>query len=349
MTIQQIVEPDRIEPELLKLWEQLSKDKIRACLFNLIVVNRLSSRTDYIRKIVQTVSGKYPCRVLFITLDDQEKTPSLKTAVSVIGDQQVVCDYIDIKVSGSDIGKVSLLILPHLIPDLPVSLLWTEDPTENHSLFEPLVNLSHRVIFDSESASNLLSFAKTVLKLHEREIDTADLNWARTGGWRDLLASVFTSSQKLEKIQNIRLAYNEQKTDWFCHLKIQSMYLIGWLSSRLKWKFQQMKEPLHFLFENKTAEMQSAQWSKLSPGALISIDLATSDGFLYQCSRDKDAFHSVSIQISSEKECQIPYQYHLEKAATGRSLIKEITNRGTSPHYLETLQQILLIDKDIIC
>src|SRR3990167_10302416 len=102
MTVQQIVEPAMIEAQLMKIWEELSKEKTRACLFNLIVVNRLSERTDYIRNIVQKVSEKYPCRVLFITLDPTSTTSYLKTAVSVVGSGTIACDYIDIGVAGPD-------------------------------------------------------------------------------------------------------------------------------------------------------------------------------------------------------------------------------------------------------
>ena len=85
MTIQQIVSPERIETELLKIWEDLSKEnKMRASLFNLVVFNRLSSRTDYIRNIVQKVVEKFPCRTLFISQDTDTKQNYLKTAISVL-------------------------------------------------------------------------------------------------------------------------------------------------------------------------------------------------------------------------------------------------------------------------
>ena len=74
MTIQQIVAPELIESELIKIWEALAKEnKMRASLFNLIVFNRLSPRTDYIRSIVQKVDEKFPCRTLFVSEDPEAK------------------------------------------------------------------------------------------------------------------------------------------------------------------------------------------------------------------------------------------------------------------------------------
>jgi len=348
MTLQQIVDPERIEPELLQIWEKLAKEKMRACLFNLIVFNRLSARTDYIRDIVQKVSNKYPCRVLFISSDPEAHQPYLKTAVSVVGNEAIACDYIDIGVSGPEMEQVPFVILPHIIPDLPISLLWTEDPSQPHPLFAPLSKLATRIIFDSESADSLLSFSEKVLKLRtETGIDTADLNWARTEGWRDLLSNL--SGRGVDQITDIRITYNARKTEFFCHLKVQSLYLLAWMSSRLHWKVKKISKNLHFTFEHQNGEIHSAEWEKLGPGTVISIDLATKDGHLFQCSRIPAQYHHVSIQISSPEKCELPYHFVLGQTATGQSLIKEIITKGTSVHYLEMLKELEQLDKDRLC
>jgi glucose-6-phosphate dehydrogenase assembly protein OpcA len=348
MSSSQIVDPGKIEPELIRLWDHLAKEKMRACLFNLIVFNQLSPRTSYIRSIVQKVSEKYPCRVLFISVDP--KSSDLKTAVSIVGDGTIACDYIDIGVGDSEIEKVPFLLLSHLIPDLPISLLWTEDPSIPHPLFDPLSKLANRIIFDSESADSLLSFSQTILKLREeRRIDTADLNWARTEGWRDLIASLFRSSKEIKQIKAVRLTYNNRTTESFCHHKVQAMYLLAWLSSRLKWTFQKASPNLEFTFAEQKGEIRSSTWEKLGSGTVISIDLATEDEHLYQCARDSKEYHRVSIQISSLEKCELPYQFMLGQTATGQSLIKEIITKGTSEHYIEMLKALKEMDRDRLC
>jgi glucose-6-phosphate dehydrogenase assembly protein OpcA len=349
-SVQKIVDPGKIEPELMKIWDGLAKEKMRACLFNLIVFNRLSPRTDYIRNIVQKVSEKYPCRVLFISSDPDSQHPYLKTAVSVVGNGNIACDYIDIGVSGPDMARVPFVLLPHLIPDLPISLLWTEDPSEPHPLFDPLSKLATRIIFDSESADSLLAFSEKVIQLREETgVDTADLNWARTEGWRDLIASIFRSGENLDQIKDIRLTYNGRETEFFCHLKVQSMYLLAWISSRLKWQFKNASKDLHFTFEKQNGEICSVDWEKLGPGTVISVDLATEDGHLYQSARIPAQYHRVSIQISSTEKCELPYQFVLGQAATGLSLVKEIITKGTSDHYLDMLRDLCKLDRDKLC
>jgi glucose-6-phosphate dehydrogenase assembly protein OpcA len=362
MTIQQIVSPENIESELVKIWEALAKEnKMRASLFNLIVFNRLSPRTDYIRSIVQKVVEKFPCRTLFVSQDAEAKQTYLKTAVSVVipkvGESTVACDQIDIGVAGSDLERVPFLLLPHILPDLPVYLLWAEDPSQPHPLFSPLARLAHRIIFDSEAADNLLNFAEKLLELHaETQVDIADLNWARTEGWRDLIASTFDNPQRvaeLKQISSLKISYNAQETEFFCHLKIQAVYLLSWLSSRLKWKFTSADRNLRFQFksgaETVDASIDAAQWDKLGPGTIISVQFATKNGHHFEAARIPDLYHHVNILLSSPESCDLPYQFVLGQTATGQSLVKEICTKGTSAHYLDMLRELTLLDKDKLC
>lgn len=358
LTFQQIVEPSRIESELIALWEKLAKEnKIRASLFNLVVFNRLSPRTDYIRNIVQKVVGQFPCRTLFISNDPDSPHPYLKTAISVVSPQGeesgIACDQIDIGVGGHELERVPFLLLPHLIPDLPIYLLWTEDPSLPHPLFAPLSKLATRIIFDSESADNLLSFANTLLELKRKTgIDVADLNWARTEGWRDLIASLFDSPERLAALNHlslIKFRYNAQKTEFFCHLKIQAMYLVAWLSNRLHWKFQKASPNLHFQFDKIDVRIQSEKWEKLGPGTVIAADFQTSDGHLFEAGRIPDQYHQVKIQISTPEKCELPYHFQLGRTATGQSLVKEICTKGTSSHYLAMLEELKILDRDKLC
>lgn len=359
MTIQQIVDPSNIEPELLRIWEGLSKEnKMRASLFNLIVFTRLTPRTDYFRSIVQKVVEKFPCRTLFISHDPDSPQPYLKTAISVVtlqsgGEASIACDQIDIGVAGPDLQRVPFVLLPHLIPDLPNYLLWAEDPSIPHPLFPELAKLATRIIFDSESADSLLAFAKTLLDLKEKTgIDVADLNWARTEGWRDLIASTFDSEERqdlLKQISLLKISYNSQETEFFCHLKIQAMYLLAWLSSRLGWKFEKATPSLHFQFKAVDARIQAEKWAKLGPGTVISVNLHTSDGHLFEAGRIPEETHRVNIQFSSAERCDLPFRFILGQTLTGQSLVKEICMKGTSAHYLAMLKELKTLDRDQLC
>ncbi len=366
MTIQQIVSPDQIEKQLQSIWEALVKEnKMRASLFNLIVYTHLSPRTDYFRSIVQKVIEKFPCRILFISFDPDTSQNYLKTAVSVVTPSEtettIACDNIDIGVAGHEIEKVPFLLLPHILPDLPVYLLWAEDPSHDNPLFQPLLNMASRIIFDSEAADDLLSFSKTLLSLHtEQKREIADLNWARTEGWRDLLASTFDSQERIEQLKSLTalsISYNARETEFFCHLKIQSIYLLAWLSSQIGWTFLHSKiidNKVLFTFQLSDKShpeflIESETWEKLGPGTIISVNLSSKDGHVYTCARIPEQYHHVAIQISTPQKCDLPYQFVLGQTATGQSLVKEICTKGTSVHYLEMLQELQRLDKDKLC
>jgi glucose-6-phosphate dehydrogenase assembly protein OpcA len=361
MTTQHIVPPAQIENELLRIWDSLDKTRqMRASLFNLIVFNQLSQRTDYIRSIVQKIIETFPCRVLFVSHDPDPSKHYLKTAVSVIaaeGASATVCDDIDIGVAGSDWERVPYVILPHLLPDLPVNLLWAEDPTEGHPLLHPLSKLATRVIFDSESADHLNGFSRTLLSMKEKKgLEIADLNWARLDDWRNLLTSTFDSKERIEDLGDIKkliITYNARETEFFCHLKIQAMYMLAFLSSRLGWKFQSIKrgERHHsFLFENGTeAIIESTLFGKLPPGAIMSLKVETHRQSHYDFVRNPDRFYQATIQITTHDRCDLPYQFILRKSPMGQSLVREIFLKGTSSFFIEMLHQLTLLDQDNIC
>lgn len=358
MTIQKIVRPSEIESELQLIWEALAEQKkMRASLFNLIVFNRLSPRTDYVRNIVQNVVEKFPCRTLFISSDPNSSAPYLKTAVSVVvpqsGESTVACDQIDIGVAGSDIEKVPFVLLPHIVPDLPVYLLWTEDPSQDHYLFDPLVKLATRVIFDSESADSLLAFSQKLLNLHEQtKIDIADLNWARTLQWRGWIRSTFSSEERLsqlKKVSRLEITYNSRETESFCHLKIQAMYLLAWISSNLDWKFKQADKDLTFHFEKAEAKIKSEHWNELGSGTIISMNFTTTDGTTFHAARIPELYHYLTIQITSPEKCDLPYRFIFGQTAIGHSLTEEICTKGTSSHYLKMLKKLNQLDKDKLC
>ncbi len=332
---QKIVPPDQIESTLQSIWEGLAKtNRTRASLFNLIFFHELSPRTDYLRTIAQKVVEKFPCRLLFISFDPDPSTSYLKTAVSVVAPQgsiSTACDQIDIGVAGSDLKKVPFLILPHLLTDLPICLLWAEDPSKEHSLFEPLSEIATRLIFDSEATSHLTAFARTLLTLKtKKSFDIADLNWARTEGWRDLLATTSASPEYLHQLQNaisLDVCFNARETPFFSHLNIQANYLCAWLTSRLQWK-------------EVPCTVFSESWNLINPGYLLSVKITTKEQHQIYCTRVKQQPDRVFVYISSPNQCDLPYQYILGPAAAGQSLVKEICMKGTSPHYLDVLQRI---------
>lgn len=361
MSVQQIVTPSKIESELSKIWDQLAQNnKTRACLFNLIVYAKLDQRINYLRYVVQTIVEKFPCRILFISGDPDQQKEYLKTAVSVLPasseeNSPFACDNIDIGMAGKDYERVPFLILPHIIPDLPVYLVWSEDPSLNNPLFTKLEPFATKVIFDSETADHLISFTKKMLEIEKKKKRPfADLNWARTESWRNLLAATFhslTRMDALKKAKEIHITYNSVQTDFFCHLCVQSLYIQSWLASRLNWKFKTLeKQDRNFVFHYQTEHglltltLSEEKIFELKPGFILSIDILCHDDQHFSFIREKEQPRQIKIQVSSKEQCELPYHFLFPESALGQSLAREVVYQETSKHYLQMMEALSKVD-----
>jgi glucose-6-phosphate dehydrogenase assembly protein OpcA len=366
MTTQlKLVSPKDIQSTLDQIWESLeTKNVARACLFNLIFYTKKGHRLGYIQKLAQKVIEKFPSRVIFILADKMASSSSLKTEVSILTSSQgsfdVACDYIQIDAEGASCDQIPFLVLPHILPDLPVYLVLAEDPTENDPVSYELEQLADRLIFDSEMASSLPLFAKNLLYHYDKlQHDIADLNWARLESFREMLSTAFYSEEKLapmRQAQTLSLRYNAQKTPFFCHTKIQALYLEAWLSCQLGWQLHSVtreEDMLKFIYRGSsgpiTIELIPEELSHLPPGLVLSLHISTSGGEQFSFERDRSSLHQIVFKHATPSSCDLPSRYIFERAESGHSLIKEICHRGTSEHFIHVLHHLEAIKEMNLC
>ena len=333
-----------IPTALARLWDALEgTNKMRACLFNLLVVSPKNQRTDYVRQITLKVLERFPSRVIFTTVDKTLQNDSLDASVTLIpgakGSYDVVCDFIEVQASKQSQPKIPFIILPHLLTDLPLYILWGEDPVQDNPLSHELEKWATRIIFDSEVTDNLPAFAKTLLE-HSHDCEIADLNWGRLESWRDLLSSSFYSLERLEtlkKAQKICITYNAHETPFFCHTKIQALYLQTWLATQLGWKLSKIEKD-RFEYGTLTIELIAEKNADLPPGTVISLEIFSLPDIHYRFSRDPNHPYQIRTIICDIEKCEIPTKFIFSKAQSGLSLVNEITHNGTSPHFLKVLE-----------
>ncbi len=363
------VPPAAIESTLNYIWETLTAEggvKMRACLFNLILVTKNTQRSAYIRGVAQRVIEKFPSRILFITIEEGKKDPDFQTAVSVISPghaSDIACDLIEFSVSAAAAERIPYGVLPHLIPDLPIYLLWADDPIQENPLSYQLEKLASRIIFDSEATDNLPLFAKSIL--HHRDVgdcDIADLNWARTENWRALILSTFRSPERFKELSDIaslKIEYNALETTFFCHTRIQAIYLQGWLACQLGWHYigvQTTKTSMIFTYkspQNKPLTVEliptTVPLEDLAPGAISSFILGTNGDANFRFIRVPETPQQINLFICSRDVCQAPVQFMLTKGGIGLTLVKEICRKGTSAHYLRLLNYLTKLEPQKIC
>lgn len=348
-----------IENELKKIHAiQIEKKEVRANLFTLIIYVHEEERAKYLKEIVQNIIEKYPCRIIFIQADRSSSQDDLEVEVSSAHSNKlgslVACDQINIKVSGSYINRVPYLILPHIVTDLPVYLLWGQDATYDLEILPHLVKLADRLIFDAECTKNLKMFSEAILtKKKFLGLELTDINWALCSAWRDLLFQTFYDHEhlvQLMKSKKIEITYNDQKSNWIHQPEMQSIYLQAWVASRLKWQLKGMTlngAERQFNYEAAGNEVSVILIPKTTPsappGGVTSFTAESVEGYSFALQRDAEQSR-VSVHCSSPETCELPYTLQLPNLRRGSNFMNEVFYSPPSPHYFEVLELLSKIE-----
>lgn len=341
-----------IEKELYNLWKsQKDKNLIKASLFNLIIYANDPERTESLDEMVKTILEKYPCRIIFIHGNPDPQKNSLHTSVTntIIhkGDNAIGCDRINIEVSYSQLFRVPFVILPLLIPDLPIYLLWGEDPTSENMILPYLRDYASRLIFNSDCMKSLQDFSQKILKeIDTEKLEIRDINWAATGSWREILAYIFNNEEKinlLKSCKNVRIEFNKECDKHTSHPEIQALYLQGWLAAQLGWQFSSFDEKncvrhMTYSYEDKRILVELAP--KTLPyeisGSIHSVEINTSLDNVLIIANSGDQ-PKATVHITTKDFCEMPYELPLPDMRKGTFLIKELFYRQTSAHYRNML------------
>lgn len=348
MDFEQVVPLKEIENSLSKILDDLQgKNKTRACLFNLLIYTKENTREKYIQTVLKKIVERFPCRIILFV--DKGKEPfELKSTISVIGikqgESQVFCDCIQFELSSCELSKIPFLSLPHLMTDLPTYLLFAEDPLKQDPYIFNFEKFCSRIIFDSEVSDNIPSFAKSILKYCTKTgTEIADLNWARTESFRDLLTSLFFRIKKSKTMKTITITYNQTPSNFFCHTKIQAIYLSMWFAIQMDLKLQST-HPDHLNFLNGdqqiTIRLQQGSHPEVTAGRILAIEIDLENEEHYLLKRKEKANNIVIIYRSEKEFCEIPSEYLLAAEDSGASLVEEILHQGTSKSFLKVLNFI---------
>ncbi len=351
-----------IEQELNRLWKGLKEKKLsKASLFTLIIYAHEPRRAQYLQDLVHTILEKFPCRIIFIEGEDTDRQyfhVSVSTVVSGANSDpqnaKVACDQITIAASKNQLFRVPFLITPNLVPDLPVYLLWGQNPFEENVIFPHLQPIADRVIFDSECSDNLSLFCQEMKdNLGVLSIDVMDINWAIVSNWRDMLFQLFDTKEKIEELKEIKsivINYHHNATETVQHPEIRAIYLQGWLAASLGWRYRATE-----VFENNiiisyfgpntpvVIALAPQKCDNLPPGGIASLEITLTNGHSYSIAR-KPNISQVIVHASTKDECKLPYTIPLPNVHRGLNFIKEIFFSKLGTHYRQMLDIISLID-----
>ena len=344
-----------IEQELANLRKICQEKKtVQACLFNLIIYTQEPRRTIYFQELVQRVIEKFPCRIIFIESNNDasdylESTVSTETIGE--GETAIICEQITLKVSGKKRDRIPFIILTNLVPDLPVYLIWGEDPIQKNEILDSLQKIATSVIFDSESTDNLQHFSQVMFDhAHSADCDIIDMNWMRISSWRDVIAKTFDTPEKIRQLQHaqsIQINYNDKTSETFRHQKIQSTFLQAWLAAQLKWHFTSIEskgETIQFNYNNiahhpLTIEIIPQSRENLSPGTILGVNVVTEEHYHFEIIR-KDDTPFVTVTVSTEETCEVPVRLPLLNHQRRFAYIREMFYGCHSDQYPNMLKML---------
>lgn len=342
-----------IESQLNKL--RGSKGSSRSsnpCLFNLVVYAREPRRINYLHELIRTFVAKFPCRVFFIQGDDDLSSSFMEVGVSTEVVNTISSDLIRIHVTQNLLQRAPFVVFPNLVPDLPVFLLWGEDPTKDSILLPHLLTTATRIIFDSDTYDHLSLFSSNILELMKKNPSIAfvDINWIQTTGWRQILRKIFNSQEAIQQLRlnkGIKIFYNNRKEEWLRHNETQASYLRGWLSTQLKWKMISQDSQnglIRFNYSNGSNEFPLTLAPKidsnLTPGTILGFECTNDQSYSIMPVSNK-----LTVHISSAETCELPYTLPLANLKGPFPYVKELFFSPTGKHYQDMLKTFSLSKK----
>jgi glucose-6-phosphate dehydrogenase assembly protein OpcA len=219
----------------------------RAAVVNIVV---MATREAHARRAAKTISElamRHPSRAI-VVLGDRHPAPSaapriaLHALLPTVGaHEQVSFEQVLVRAHGNVNDRISSVVVPLLVPDLPVFVWWTDTPPIGERHFEELIGLADRLLVDSADFARpeiTLPGLARLCVVGPRHCALTDLNWARLTAWRELLTQFFDVAAwrtLLASIDGVRVSFSVDADGREVHPS-QALLLIGWLAARLGWR-----------------------------------------------------------------------------------------------------------------
>ncbi len=236
--------PDEIERELSSMWKPLEEGEdhgasvSRVALGNVIWVG-VDGELERLKKIVQKVVPKYPCRFFLLEYSPDREEEEVKAAVNAQcfvpkpGAPPVCCEVIHMTFGPASAKHLAGCVAPLLITDLQV-VLWESLEGIYLKEFNELQELSDRTLTQASLACNPFKVLQRVSKLPYR---TYDLSWFRITELFNHLTAYFDDPSEefdLLSITDVKIEIVKNKSN----RKLPSIMagtFVGWLASKLNW------------------------------------------------------------------------------------------------------------------
>jgi glucose-6-phosphate dehydrogenase assembly protein OpcA len=246
------VEVEAIEKELAALWQAAAEGKdathppiTRACRLNLFVCASNEGAYERAASALAEIVRRHPSRVVALIVQPEAENEELAAYISALPiSSESRSEQITLVAKGEAAKNLSSLALPLRLAEMPAALWWLGDLPEDDALFEKLLAVSRRLIFDSAfclDVGNELSRARALAATWENGV-CSDLNWLRLARCHELMRQFLDSSEAAPMLSHVeKVSFDVvAAAEGDAHFA-QPFLLLGWLAGRLSWK---LNEPL---------------------------------------------------------------------------------------------------------
>lgn len=340
-----------ISATLKAIWQKLDEKKtVKACLFNLLIYEESSEPHTVLHSTLEDVASKYPCRMISIYEDKKTSSNKLKAHVSadLIGEgtNLVAHDHIQIEMPTQMRLQAPFLVLPHILPDLPIFLLWAQNPTNDNDVFPHMKELANHIIFDSSCVHDIQKYSSDILsKIKDFKGGISDLNWAMLDPWRDLFRRGANTPQKIQELANAKTVRIEYVKTESCDYndKLPAIYFQAWIATCLNWSFvsyESYEGNSRITYKNLQGNITitlAPIKSKRPHGTLSCVSITSHNKYTFLFKQDLEK-PFVTIHCASVDRCEFPATHYLNPETGHEFLIKRVLQNFTSKHYMSSLK-----------
>jgi len=229
--------PDKIEAALRNLLEeQYEKDAsyAPARVLNTIVVVDREWRGEIANRL-ERVGRFHPSRTILCAVEKGRTTLDAWASISKSVEQDAgaiaICEErVEILIGPKHLERLGTIVDPLVVPDLS-TLVWSP---HGHPI-ESVLPLAQVVLLDSVEELDARAAVARASSLLE-SVYVVDLAWLRSTPWRERIAATFDPPPWRSELQHIDQVTVRARDD----STVSALLLLGWLSSRLGWRAEQL-------------------------------------------------------------------------------------------------------------
>lgn len=261
------VQPGEIESVLQALWrdslgEEAEASVVQVRTLNLLVFVPAAQATEDVRRAIEVVSVQHPGRTItMIAADDgQQAHAQVAIACRFGGNGKHICGEQITLTSGEGGAPFPSLAASLLVAGIPTFLAWLGDPPFDSPLYDSFIELADHVIVDSRTwqqpRATLPRLAQAI-RAHADFLVYTDLQWTALTPWRRFTSQCFdlpSALPYLPRLEQVHITHGAQ-----AHDQAAALLYLGWLASRLGWKFVQQAGRVITLQSNDETIMVTLQ------------------------------------------------------------------------------------------